>query len=186
MGVLFPLCIFQTFTGSPSTLTKDLPDSSVLGISVCASVFGMIIIMVCFQIYVGVSTNQLLGKDFVTCQISTDTESELPNCSPNTALFLFTFPLYTIQSVSFSIGPPFRKYYFTNPIYTICMVLILGYQIYMMFNMDSWNGDVLGMDQLPQWYCFRIFYLFLGNSAAFLLYEKVFIQWLSKICVERE
>ena len=57
MGVLFPLCIFQTFTGSPNKLTKDLPDSSVLGISVCTSVFGMIIIMVCFQIYVSVSTN---------------------------------------------------------------------------------------------------------------------------------
>ena len=55
-----------------------------------------------------------------------------------------------------------------------------------MFYIDSWNGDILGMDQLPKWYCFRIFYLFLGNSAAFLLYEKVFIQWLSKVCVERE
>jgi hypothetical protein len=76
---------------------------------------------------VSVSTNYLLGDDYISCEITTDSGEELPNCSPNDALFLFTFPLYTIQSLSFSVGPPFRKYFVTNPIYTILVVLILAY-----------------------------------------------------------
>lgn len=187
IGVLVPLCIFQSWTGAYYKLTKHLPQESLFSWPVLVSVLGSAAIQFVFQLWTYLQTSQqLTGADFVKCVQSATVEDDDPPCSDNTALYLVSCQQYVVCCLTFSIAKPFRKPIWRNPLFFCAAFAMFAYQTYLFFYMDSWSKTTFGLLAIPDHFKRYLFILFVANTAATYVYEKLFIGWFSRLHQARQ
>lgn len=81
IGVLVPLCIFQSWTGAYPKLTSQMPQESLFSAPVLISVLGSAAIQFGFQLYVYLSVEERLGSDYHKCVQADDQIEDDPPCS---------------------------------------------------------------------------------------------------------
>ena len=178
IGVLVPLCIFQSWTGAYHSLTSQLPQESLFSPPVLVSVLGSAAIQFCFQFYLFLTIENDIGDaEFEECVPAEDFDDDDPPCSYNTMLYEFTCMQYIICCLCFSISKPFRKAVWTNPLYLFCVIVMTAYQTYLIFFLDDWSEDAFGLLEFPTSYKWKLFILVCVDGVVTYLYEKILIQW---------
>lgn len=87
-----------------------------------------------------------LGDDYKKCIAAKELDDDIPICSDNTILYLFTCMQYITCCLCFSISKPFRRPIYTNPLFLISVIIMTTYQIYLILFLDSyseWLFDLL-------------------------------------------
>ena len=180
IGVLVPLCVFQSWTGAYHKLTPILPQESLFNFPVLLSVLGSAAIQLVFQLYMFFTLEDDLGpKSYIVCVESKDFDESDPPCSANTLLYLLTTMQYITCCLVFSISKPFRKPVYTNPLYLISVSAMAAYGIYLIVNVDSWSASLFGLTQLPRAYKWKLLIVVGLNSLASYIFEKFFISWVA-------
>lgn len=92
VGVLVPLCIFQSWTGAYHKLTSVMPQDSLFNAPVIISVLGIAAIQLFFQLYMFLTVKSDLNYDdwYKVCETIEDVDEDDPPCSLNTVLYIFT------------------------------------------------------------------------------------------------
>lgn len=114
------------------------------------------------------------------CKQSATVIDDDPPCSDNTALYLVSCQQYLTCCLTFSIAKPFRKPIWRNPLFFVSAFAMFGYQTYLFFYMDSWSRSTFGLLDIPSHFRWYLFWLFVLNTVATYLYEKLFIGWFSR------
>ena len=178
--MLVPLCVFQSWTGAYHKLTPILPQESLFNFPVLLSVLGSALIQLIFQLYMSFTLEDDLGaSNYIECVESTDFDLDDPPCSTNTLLYLLTTMQYITCCLVFSISKPFRKPVYTNPLYLVSVSLMAAYGFYLIFYVDSWSEDYLGLTQLPSAYKWKLLIAVLLNSLVSYIFEKFVISWVA-------
>lgn len=143
IGVLVPLCVFQSRTGAYHKLTSTLPQESLFSVPVLSSVLGSAVIQFLFQFGTfKMLKGDLKGSgyhDYVKCVPADNFDDDDPPCSYNTMLFELTSMQYVVCCLCFSISKPFRKPIWTNKLFLFSVVIMLIYQVYIIIYLDPWT-----------------------------------------------
>ena len=123
--------------------------------------------------------DDLGASNYIECVESTDFDLDDPPCSTNTLLYLLTTMQYITCCLVFSISKPFRKPVYTNPLYLVSVSLMAAYGFYLIFYVDSWSEDYLGLTQLPSAYKWKLLIAVLLNSLVSYIFEKFVISWVA-------
>jgi cation-transporting ATPase 13A2 len=95
-------------------------------------------------------------------------------------LFIYTSLQNIITCLCFSISKPFRKPVWSNPLYLTSVILLLAYNVYLVFHFDPWSQDFFTLVELPMHYRILLFVAFLWNFFLSYVFEKFFVAWLYK------
>lgn len=182
VGVLVPLCVFQSWTGAYHKLTPAMPQDSLFNPPVLLSVLGSAAIQCAFQLSMALTLRRQLGADdYIECvPADEDEEGQDPPCSLSTLLYLLTCLQYVSCCLAFSISKPFRKPVYTNPLYLVSVTAMAAYGIYLLFFLDEWSADTFALVELPESFRYRLAAVVAANSATTYIFEKVFIAWISE------
>lgn len=185
IGVLVPLCIFQSWTGAYEKLTPNLPQASLFSPTVMFSVLGSALIQFSFLFYAFMTVRNFVSdEEWVDCSAAGFHE-EVPPCTKNTTLYLLSCQQYIITCACFSISKPFRKEVYTNPLFLVCISLMAIYQTYLIFYVDDWSKDLFGLVDLPMHYKVQIGILAAADLLLSYLFEKFAISAFNKYWNER-
>lgn len=179
IGVLVPLCIFQSWTGAYHKLTRNLPQESLFSPPVIMSVLGSAAIQMAFQFYVYSTVKEKLGDDFVKCVSSKTVEDDDPPCSQNSVLYLISCQQYIITCLCFSIAKPFRKPIWSNPLFLVSLLIMLAYQTYLLIHLDDTSARIFALLDFPMSYRYELLILFVMNAIISYIFEKCFIGWFA-------
>ena len=124
--VIIPLSLTMARTGAHSKLSKIMPIGKLISFINLFSVMGQILLQAGFQIILYFFLKR--QHWFVPWIIE---EEESIVSYENTTIFLFSWTLYLIVVISFSVGRPFRKPMWTN-IFLVLWMIIFGSLTYLM------------------------------------------------------
>ena len=79
----------------------------------------------------------------------------------------------------FSKGAPWRKPIYTNILFSISVLGVLGVCLYIVINQDPWTTDILEHALIPMSFRYIILLTVGINFLVYLLVEKVFVELLS-------
>lgn len=186
IGVLVPLCIFQSWTGAYHKLTRDLPQESLFSPPVLISVLGSAAIQFAFQFYCYDTVKARLGDDFTKCVLSDDLDLDDPPCSQNTVIYLISCQQYIITCLCFSIAKPFRKPIWSNPLFLVSVIIMLFYQTYLIIYIDDTSADIFGLLPMKLDYRYELLVVFALNFFTSYVFEKCFIGWFAPFYQRRQ
>ncbi|KAL4462588.1 hypothetical protein ABPG74_000418 [Tetrahymena malaccensis] len=138
--IILPLAFFMGLTESYDKLSKQVPGSSLVSFPVLCSVIGQVAINGLFQIYLFYTLKSqswyLSVKQAHSYIGDLDELDGRKSCYESTTLFFFTNFQYVATCLSFSIGKPFKKPFYTNKYFTGSVIGIVLIGIYVQLFYD--------------------------------------------------
>jgi len=125
--VVLPLCLTMGMTGPTDKLSKKRPTENLLSVSVLVGMFGQCIIQVVGQVIAAVIVNKqswyLTPTELFDIEFPTggDDDSEAVDWDLTVVFLVAAFQFFATV-MTFSIGKPFRKPFYTNWVFTFCVV----------------------------------------------------------------
>ncbi|EAR99959.2 E1-E2 ATPase family protein (macronuclear) [Tetrahymena thermophila SB210] len=145
--IILPLAFFMGLTDSYDKLSKQVPGSSLVSFPVLCSVIGQVAINGLFQIYLFFTLKSqswyLSVKQAHSYIGDLDELDGRKSCYESTTLFFFTNFQYVATCLSFSIGKPFKKPFYTNKYFTGSVIGILLIGIYVQLFYDPFTKYML-------------------------------------------
>ncbi|EAR98784.2 E1-E2 ATPase family protein (macronuclear) [Tetrahymena thermophila SB210] len=195
--IIIPLAFLMGLTDAYPTLSKQVPGSSLISFPVLCSVIGMTILNGGFQIimflvlraqswYMSVYDSHSYLGDL-------DDPDSRKSCYESTVLFLFANFQYIATCIAFSIGKPFKKEFYTNVWFTICLVLISLCSLYILLLQDSFTTSFLNIfeqvqlddnepiSEMPRTFLVVILGIACASSLVNIIYEKYVVAKLAVI-----
>lgn len=101
-------------------------------------------------------------------------------CYENTSLFLITIYQYLVVAMAFSISKPFRQPIYTNLWFTLSLLILFVFSIYITIADDNWIHSMFDIMNGIN-YEFRLSVLIIAfiNGVLTYFYEKIIIWYLS-------
>ena len=87
---------------------------------------------------------------------------------------------YICCCLSFSIAKPFRKPIWTNPVYFVSVIFMLGFQIYLILGFDSVTSKMFDLVEFPVSYRHFLLAIVIANCVLTYMFEKIVISWFSR------
>jgi cation-transporting ATPase 13A3/4/5 len=173
--IIFPLAFFIAQTGSYENLTKDVPESSLLSVSILSSIIIHMLLTFIFQF----STRLILKTRNWYVNTCEDDDNTVFACSDNTALFLVGNMQYLISAISFSMDYPYRKPFYTNSALVMYLVIALFLSIYFIVGPAGWVKKLLTLDDFedPN-FKYIILAICIVNFIVDWCVEKFLIRWI--------
>ena len=140
--IIFPLAFFIAQTGSYENLTKDVPESSLLSVSILSSILIHMFLTFIFQF----STRLILKSRNWYVSTCEEDENTVFACSDNTALFLVGNMQYLISAISFSMDYPYRKPFYSNWGLVMYLVIALFLSVYFIVAPAGWVKKLVTLD----------------------------------------
>jgi len=188
---LVPLAIVQATTGSSDKLTKDMPTATLFYFPVLLSVIVSIIIQIGTQVFFFLDVRK---QPFYGPIDAEDFEfGDATPCYEGTVLFMVANAQYFMTCLAFSVAWPFRKPWWTNRGFVICIILIVAMEGLILFLPHEGEqfyldwAEFFGMIDFPDDYNYR-FWILLGivvNSIVTVLAEKFIVNVITKKWDER-
>ncbi|KAL4505178.1 hypothetical protein ABPG72_016245 [Tetrahymena utriculariae] len=186
--IIVPFTFFMGLTDTYPTLSKQVPNSSLISFPVLCSVIGMTLINGIFQVimfFILKSQNWYMSV-YETHSYLGDLEDSdsRKSCYESTVFFFFTNFQYISTCIAFSISKPFKKEFYTNIWFTISLVLIILCSFYVLLLHDSFTANLLNIfkqvkldnndpvSEMPQIFFTIILGVACASSLANILYEK--------------
>ena len=140
--IIFPLAFFIAQTSSYENLTKDVPESSLLSVSILSSILIHMSLTFIFQF----STRLILKSRNWYVSTCEEDGSTVFACSDNTALFLVGNMQYLISAISFSMDYPYRKPFYSNCGLVMYLAIALFISIYFIVAPAGWVKKLVTLD----------------------------------------
>lgn len=156
--IICTIFVTMSNTDAHTELSVEMPQDSLLGLECLASVIGQVAIQAAGQIFmIGLLVNECwyVGKT-ANLEYYYD-EANNPDAwfpymnAETTTIFVFSNFLYLAAIVSFTVGKPFRKPFYTNYWFTLNIVLLELYQILIAFVQDIRIPEFYFCDQDLGW-----------------------------------
>ncbi|KAL4462608.1 hypothetical protein ABPG74_000438 [Tetrahymena malaccensis] len=212
--IIIPLAFLMGLTDAYPKLAKQVPGSSLVSFPVLCSVIGMTLLNGGFQVnylYFFQIKNDNNFKQIIMFVVlraqnwymsvydshsylgDLDDSDSRKSCYESTVLFLFSNFQYISTCIAFSIGKPFKKGFYTNIWFTICLVLITLLSLYILLLHDSFTtsfldifeqvqlGDQLPVSEMPKPFLVVILGIACASSLVNILYEKYVVAKLALI-----
>jgi magnesium-transporting ATPase (P-type) len=186
-------------TGAYPYLTKEIPTSTLFYAPILMSVAGSAAIQFGFQIFFFYNV-QLQPFYVEPAEIGPDSIAGGNTISyENTVLFMISNFQYLVTAVAFSVGKPFRKSIFSNWPFLISLVglFIISTCLVLVGNKNTDEFGTEGENAMDNYFFIHSFttvegvsyysyrgWIFLGivlNITLTLLWEKVFIAWVTRV-----
>ena len=137
LALLVPLSMFMGYTEPYRHLTPHLPSGALISLPVLASVLGQIVIQAAFQIFMFFFIRMW---SFYEPPHAIDKESgdENTECFENSSLFMISLFQYVVVCMAFSISKPFRQPLYTNIWFTVSLILLSIFNIYVTISRETW------------------------------------------------
>ena len=173
--IIFPLAFFIAQTGSYENLTKDIPESSLLSVSILSSILIHMFLTFIFQF----STRLILKSRNWYVNTCEEDGNTVFACNDNTALFLVGNMQYLISALSFSMDYPYRKPFYSNWGLVMYLVIALFLSVYFIVAPAGWVKKLITLDDFEDP---NFKYVILGicivNFIVDWCVEKFLIRWV--------
>mmetsp|Transcript_7294 Transcript_7294/g.6611 ORF Transcript_7294/g.6611 Transcript_7294/m.6611 type:complete len:145 (+) Transcript_7294:787-1221(+) len=110
-------------------------------------------------------------------------EYELIFSYDSTTIFLFSNFQYIATVLAFSIGKPFRKEFYTNAKFTICVALCTVFSIFIILTTSPAVMSFIEVISIPQSFKEDILFFALGNFFLTIIFEKIFVPGLTRAII---
>eukprot|EP00834_Sanchytrium_tribonematis_P000728 NODE_14_length_51535_cov_1.125049.p6 type:complete len:536 gc:universal NODE_14_length_51535_cov_1.125049:19802-18195(-) len=174
--LILPLAITMAHSGPYKHLHPKKPTANLLSGKVLSSLFGQILVQLCFLIIVFVLVQH---QKFYTPP-DTDVESERFKCYENTVLFIVSSFQYIILAYVYSIGPPYRAPLSRNTHFIITFLILVICTTILAMGIIPSITTFMELEYTP--FLFKLLLLLLGgcNFLASLVGERNLFPFLSK------
>jgi len=120
---LVPLSIVQAWTGSYEKLSNDVPTATLFYFPVLASVIVSSMIQAAFQAYFFYNVQK--QPFYEPIDPSEFVFGNAAPCFEGTVLFMIANTQYLVTCLAFSVAKPFRKPFWTNSPFLICVIVLV-------------------------------------------------------------
>jgi len=166
-------------TPPADTLSKHLPEHSLLSIPTIVSALGSIIIQLGFQLPLFFGTRNNPFNERATI----DPEDRTANwpCDTNTILFQVSVFQLIITSIAFSVSHPFRKPMYKNWPFVFFIFANTFFAFYFInLNEQQWVYDVFFLLPIPGSFRHWLLLIIFGNCLITYMFEKVVVYYISE------
>lgn len=165
--IIIPVAVAMARTEPFETLSPKRPTANLMSKKVLTSMLGQVVIC---------ALTQFIAFFYITTQPWYDPPAFDPDSMnvvnpPNSALFLVSSFQYILVAAVFSVGPPYRKPMYTNPMLVASMVILTSFSFYALFVRQGWVFDVLGLVDLPRYVHLALFAMVVLNAIASFTFE---------------
>jgi cation-transporting P-type ATPase 13A2 len=170
---LVPISILMGYTEPFSTLTPHLPAGSLLSLPVLTSVIGSLVIQAGFQVFIFLNIrNWPFYKRMNFFGVS-----DITGSYESTALVFIANFQYIITCMVFSISKPFRQPLYTNVWFALSLVILLGFDVYIVVSDDSFITSLMSLieEGIELNYRFFILLVVVANYLASYMFEKLVV-----------
>ena len=105
-------------------------------------------------------------------------------CQENTTLFLFSNVQYLAAVITFSISKPFRRPFYTNWPFLICLIILVAIAYLIIFSPAPWVLKILELVELEDTFKYILVIGTLVNGFASYLFEKMVVPMVDS-CYKR-
>ncbi len=178
LAICVPISFVMGATPPADSLSKLLPEHSLLGIPTVVSAVGSTLIQLGVQLplFFGTRNNPFNERAPI------DPEDRTANwpCDANTVLFQVSIFQLIITSISFSVSHPFRKPMYKNWMFVFFVAANTFFGFYFInLNEHQWVYDVFFMLNIPGSFRHWLLLIIFGNCLITYLFEKVVVYYLS-------
>lgn len=170
MVAICPMILMICTMETSSTLTPELPFSSLLDPSMIFSIIGHSILMVGGQIAAYITVRH--EDYFVPVQKSHDFETE---GYESTVVFLASAPQYIYIGIVYSMFTPFRQRMYKNILFMIALFLMFAATYWVILAPQGFMRDFLEMQRLDFDYRLTIAGITVANGLANILFETLLV-----------
>jgi len=183
--VVLPLCLTMGMTGPTSKLTKKRPTENLLSGTVLTGMFGQCIIQVLGQIIGAIIVSRrpwyVNPTDLLDAEIEAtgDEEAEVVDWDL-TVVFLIAASQFFATVMTFSIGKPFRKPFYTNWLFTLCLIYTTASTLILILIPIPKLYDLIGLRDFDGHQSFRwiILAICVVNGLVTLAWERVVVPYI--------
>lgn len=178
LAMAVPICFVMGATPPSDTLSKLLPEHSLLGIPTIVSVLGSTAIQLGVQlpVFFGTKNNPFNERAPI------DPEDRTANwpCDANTVLFQISVFQLVVTSIAFSVSHPFRKPMYYNWMFVFFIFANTFFAFYFInLNEHQWVSDVFFLLPIPGSFRHWLLLIVFGNSLMTYVFEKVVVYYVS-------
>ncbi|PWN38810.1 hypothetical protein IE81DRAFT_327122 [Ceraceosorus guamensis] len=167
LGLIIPLAVAMA-RGLPfDTIHPKRPTANLVSKKVLISMLGQVVICAAAQFFTFFYTR---AQPWYTPPIVNPDKLDVVN-PENSALFLVSSFQYIIVCAIFSVGPPYRKPLYTNPMLVAALVILSFCSLYFLFVPSGFIFELLGLVEFPRSFHFALLAVVLVNTAACFAFD---------------
>lgn len=179
LAIAVPIAFVMGATPPADTLSKLLPEQSLLGIPTVVSAAGSTLIQLGVQVglFLGTRNNPFNERAPI------DPEDRTANwpCDANTVLFQAAVFQLIMTSIAFSVSHPFRKPMYKNWMFVFFVFANTFFGFYFInLNEHQWVYDVFYLLNIPGYFRHWLLLIIFGNCLVTYLFEKVIVYYISQ------
>lgn len=165
--IILPVAVAMGRTLPYPRIVPKRPTANLISKKVLVSLFGQIIITSGLQFIV---FWRVRAQSWYEAPIIDIDELETQNYE-NTALFLVSSFQYVFVAATFSVGPPYRKPMFSNPLLVACLAILGAFSTYVLFVTSGPVFRLLELMPLPREFHLELMLLVISNVVISVLFE---------------
>jgi magnesium-transporting ATPase (P-type) len=191
--ITFPIFITLNLTQPATTLSKELPPNSFFSLrnvlSMCGQLIIQFLVQLGFILYV-LSLNEFSQERLQAQLYYMQNGSFQVGSSLSLALFVLSNNIYLGIVLSTSVSKPFRKPFYTNPFYTINLILLWCYNTFLVIFPKLSPSEMRSKNLSEESEFILVMALLVGNLTMVImyLYENLLVFLWSKEnpCLKRK
>ncbi|KAL9932858.1 hypothetical protein V8E36_008113 [Tilletia maclaganii] len=170
--IILPVAVAMARTLPYPDIHPKRPTANLVSKKVLTSMLGQVIICACVQLFTFLYTRAQPWYD--PPELNPD---ELNVINPeNSSLFLVSSFQYILVAGVFSVGPPYRKPMYTNPMLMLSLAVLTAFSLYFLFVPSGWFFDILGLVSFPRAFHVSLLIIVLVNVVLSVIFESLAIE----------
>ncbi|WFD03856.1 hypothetical protein MOBT1_002552 [Malassezia obtusa] len=165
--IILPVAVAMARTLPYPTLHVKRPTANLVSKKVLLSMIAQVVICSVAQVFTFWLTRR---QPWYEPPIVNPDELNVVNAE-NSALFLVSSFQYITVAAVFSVGPPFRKPIYTNPMLLVSLTALGLLSTFFLFVQSGFFFDLLGLVQFPWSFHWKLFAIVVVNTAACFVFE---------------
>ncbi|KAK0551268.1 hypothetical protein OC846_001097 [Tilletia horrida] len=165
--IILPVAVAMARTLPYPDIHPKRPTANLVSKKVLTSMLGQVVICAAAQLFTFLYTR---AQPWYEQPILNPDELNVIN-PENSALFLVSSFQYILVAGVFSVGPPYRKPMYTNPLLMLSLAILTSFSLYVLFIPSGFFFEILGLVSFPRSFHVALFIIVLVNAAACIVFE---------------
>ncbi|KAE8215245.1 hypothetical protein CF327_g1466 [Tilletia walkeri] len=170
--IILPVAVAMARTLPYPSIHPKRPTANLVSKKVLTSMLGQVVICASVQLFGFLYTR---AQPWYEQPVLNPDELNVIN-PENSSLFLISSFQYILVAAVFSVGPPYRKPMYTNPMLMLSLAVLTAFSLYFLFVPSGWFFDILGLVSFPRSFHFALLVMVLVNVALSVLFEAFAIE----------
>ncbi|KAK0529884.1 hypothetical protein OC834_003507 [Tilletia horrida] len=165
--IILPVAVAMARTLPYPDIHPRRPTANLVSKKVLTSMLGQVIICASVQLFTFLYTR---AQPWYEPPVINPDELNVIN-PENSSLFLVSSFQYILVAGVFSVGPPYRKPMYTNPMLMLSLAVLTAFSLYFLFVPSGWFFDILGLVSFPRSFHVALLIIVLANVVLSILFE---------------